>query len=646
MAIKIDFGKISYHNFMSFADQEWDFNSDGDIFLISGKNRDLRVDDSGICASNGSGKTNLVQGLMYCLYGQFPYKIHNTNIVNKYSKATDAEGYIMRVSLDFTISDEAKRKRSYKIVRGIQKGATGSVRLNLYERREETGEYEDVSKSSSANTQAFIESVLGMGFQSFQRLVMLSFDPAFNFFRMTAAQKREFIQALFDTGVYTNMWELIKKDQSRFSMSLQSERVRLNTIQSQLSNCENEIRQYASSAKEQESVIGEQIDSLKRKIVELQREQKKSEEVIETLKKDLASVDTQNEKYSDVVSKIRYRIYTTNQTISMIDGKIASYRKEIDKHNNILGLVCDDCRGKIRDAYNLDEYEKGIRESESSKSNSEEELTKLNEALNQVNTEARKATDEKMRLESQVRTHDSTLTGLRLEEREAETKIELLKRRKEEIANSINDPKQIPMMGTYVSLKKDVSDCESSVKRCETDVYYLNLCEKAVCPETIRKNIVSRVVSNINDLVNRYLDEFNITIRCEFDDQLDKFTISAPQGWSIDYQNLSKGEQMKLLLATQLAFRKFLLLRLNTTCNCFILDEIVDQNFDTLSISRILDVLLGMSELEKTHIYIISHRSEVSRLTDDLVEARPEMGASVQRILIEKVNNISKVTLI
>ena len=127
---------------------------------------------------------------------------------------------------------------------------------------------------------------------------------------------------------------------------------------------------------------------------------------------------------------------------------------------------------------------------------------------------------------------------------------------------------------------------------------------------------------------------------------MDKYTIYAPQQWSIDYQNLSKGEQMKLLLATQLAFRKFLFLRLGVSCNCFILDEIVDQNFDTLSISRILTVLLDLAKRENTHIYIISHRGEVSRLTDDLVEANPETKTAVHRVLVEKSNNISTISAV
>jgi len=644
MATTIQFGKISYWNFMSFADQEWDFSRDGDIFLIAGQNHDLRVDDSGVCASNGSGKTNLVQGLMYCLYGQFPYKIHNNNIINKYSKKPDSENYVMKVTLDFSIVSDSSTQ-IYRIVRGVQKGSQGTVRLSLFEK--DGIDWKDVSKSSSALTQQYIESLLCMNLQSFQRLVMLSFDPNFNFFRMSAAQKREFIQALFDTGVYTDMWELIKKDQNRFSLSLQGEKVRLNTLQNQLVNCEEEIKAYANTAREQEREINAEITQLSGDKLNANKDRQKDlTQQLEVLKATLQEIESRSTKYADIISKIRYRIYTAEQNIASLSRTIDSNKREINKHNDILGMVCDDCRTKIRSAYKLDEYEQAIRDSSSQVDVHNGEIAKLKSALNKTNDEVLKIQDEKNKISSQNNQLDSQLTGLQLEEREIETRIVSLTKRRDEIHDSISDPKKIPMMGTYKTTKAAIQACEKAISQVEEDISYLNLCEKVVSPDSIRKNIVSRVVSSINDLVNRYLDELNTTIRCEFDDQLDKYDIKAPQGWSIDYQNLSKGEQMKLLLATQLAFRKFLLLRLNTTCNCFILDEIVDQNFDTLSISRILDVLLDMSTKENTHIYIISHRGEVSHLTDDLVEANPSLGAAVHRILIEKTNNISTISLL
>lgn len=648
MAVKhtIQFGKIRYHNFMSFADQEWDFSSPGEIFLISGQNHDLRSDDSGMSASNGSGKTNLVQGLMYALYGQFPgSKIHNSNLANKYAKGLDAEGYAMSVTLEFSVGGDENNEGKYKVVRGCPKRANAAVSLTLF--KEQDGVWADVSKSSSALTQEYLEHVLRLDMPSFQRLVMLSFDPTYNFFRMSAAQKRDFIQMLFDTSVYTAMWELIKKDIGRFEMSLQGEKVKWNVLQGQLADCEEKIKEYAANAKQQQGELDKEIQAIigvtLKNISDAKTE---AQMTLELEKEKLKAITEKAEAVMRDYANAKSRLAGGNQAIVAVKDKLAGYEREIAKHHGILALICEDCVKKVRDAYKLDEYEAGVKDCKEKLDLFVAEVKKLQDAVETFNNELMKMGDVKMEAERGCKVVENKLVTLGMDETEAKSRIEFLKQRKEEIKRSLKDPQSVPMLNTYKKLKNDIGQSEDSVKKIEADVEWLQLCEQAVSPDGIRKNIVVRVVKNINDLINRYLDELNTTIRCELDDQLDKYTIYAPGKMSMDLQNLSKGEQMKLLLATQLAFRKFLFLRLGVTCNCFILDEIVDQNFDTLSISRILTTLLESARKENTHIYIISHRSEVSRLADDLIESNPEMKASVHRILVEKSNNISTITAV
>lgn len=647
MAVRhtIQFGRIHYHNFMSFAEQDWDFSSQGEVFLISGQNHDLRTDDSGVCASNGSGKTNLVQGLMYALYGQFPYKIHNANLVNKYSKGLDNDGYAMSVTLEFAVGGDENNEGKYKVVRGCPKRANAAVSLTLF--KEQDGAWVDVSKSSSALTQEYLEHVLRLDMPSFQRLVMLSFDPTYNFFRMSAAQKRDFIQMLFDTSVYTAMWELIKKDMGRFEISLQGEKVKWNVLQGQLADCEEKIKEYAKSAKEQQKDLDNQINEILNKTLkDIEAAKVVANMELEEAKAKLNEVLAKVEVNMDEASKTKSRLAGGNQAIAAVKDKLASYQREIAKHQGILKLICEDCAAKVRDAYKLDEYEAGVKDCNDKLTVFTAEVEKLQKAVETLNNELLAMGDERLKWDRECKAIENRLITLGMDETEANSRVAFLKQRKEEVKKSLQDPQAIPMLDTYKKLKVDINECDKSVKKIEEDVDWLQLCEQAVSPDGIRKNIVVRVVKNINDLINRYLDELNTTIRCELDDQLDKYTIYAPQQWSIDYQNLSKGEQMKLLLATQLAFRKFLFLRLGVSCNCFILDEIVDQNFDTLSISRILTVLLDLAKRENTHIYIISHRGEVSRLTDDLVEANPETKTAVHRVLVEKSNNISTISAV
>lgn len=641
----VRFGKIRYHNFMSFAEQEWDFSSPGEIFLISGRNADLHSDHSGVAASNGSGKTNLVQGLMYALYGQFPYKIHNANLANTYCKGLDQDGYAMSVTLHFEISGDEEAEGKYKVVRGCPKRANAAVQLTLFQ--EKDGAWQDISKSSSALTQEHLQKLLRLDMPAFQRLVMLSFDPAYNFFRMSAAQKRDFIQMLFDTSVYTAMWELVKKDIARFELSLQGEKVKWNVLQGQLADCEEKIKEYAKNAKAQQKELDAQIDGIVNKILkDLEAAKVVANMELEEGKVKLNEVLGKVEANMAEAAQTKSKLSGGRQAIAAVQDKLAGYQREIAKHQGILKIICEDCAAKVRAAYKLDEYEQGVEDCNKRLEAYTAEVNRLQAEVDRLTNELMGLGDARISAERACKAIEDRLITLGMEETDAKSRIKYLEQRKEEIQRSMDNPKDIPMLDTYKKLKSSISECDKSIKGIEEEVDWLQLCEKAVSPEGIRKNIVVRVVKNINELINRYLEELNTAIRCELDDQLDKYTIYAPGKKSMDLHNLSMGEQMKLLLASQLAFRKFLFLRLGVSCNCFILDEIVDRNFDTLSISRILNMLLDLAKTESTHIYIISHRSEVSRLADDLIEENPESKASVHRMLVEKTNNISAITAV
>ena len=65
----IQIKKLSVKNFMSVgnATQGIDFDR-RDLTLVLGENLDLGGDDSG--ARNGTGKTTIINGLSYAIYGQ------------------------------------------------------------------------------------------------------------------------------------------------------------------------------------------------------------------------------------------------------------------------------------------------------------------------------------------------------------------------------------------------------------------------------------------------------------------------------------------------------------------------------------------------------------------------------------------------
>ena len=94
---RVKIKKIDIHNFLSFQDEEWDFDNTSRLVLIKGVNKDTEAALGQ--TSNGSGKSALSHALMFALFGQLYGKIHNANLKNKYSDEV-SNGYKMMVSVE------------------------------------------------------------------------------------------------------------------------------------------------------------------------------------------------------------------------------------------------------------------------------------------------------------------------------------------------------------------------------------------------------------------------------------------------------------------------------------------------------------------------------------------------------------------
>ena len=190
--MKITFKNIQIHSFMAFEDEVFDFSKNYGMTLIQGKNNDIPNE------VNGSGKSTIFQSLTYVLFGQIQSGIKNQNIVNRHAKDKD-----MRLVLDFSVDDV-----DYRIARGLNKGKNSY--LNLYKI---DGDEVDITLSTIAETQYFIEKqILHCDMSMFLRTILLTADNTYNFYTLKKADKKEFVEKLFDISIFGDMYNSIHKD--------------------------------------------------------------------------------------------------------------------------------------------------------------------------------------------------------------------------------------------------------------------------------------------------------------------------------------------------------------------------------------------------------------------------------------------------
>ena len=199
--MKLIFKIVKIHNFLSFGDEEFNFDELTGLTRVKGKNFDIPNQ------INGSGKSAVMNSLVYGLYGELPFKLKNENICNRYLKDKNAS-----VTVFFTVSH-----KDYKVVSGM-KGKQSYC--ELYEANE-SGEYENITRSTIAETRKYVErDILHCDLNLFMRTIYLNSDQNYNFYNLKQADRKEFIDKLFDISIFGDMYATIHRDVLRMEKDI------------------------------------------------------------------------------------------------------------------------------------------------------------------------------------------------------------------------------------------------------------------------------------------------------------------------------------------------------------------------------------------------------------------------------------------
>jgi len=193
----IIFEKLELLNFMSFKEESFDFSVNHGMNLICGVNNDI----SG--GKNGAGKSNVLGGLVFCIFGKTINDIAKEHIPNRLAGDKDK----CETSLNIVVDGIR-----YRIIRGLS-GKARNKYCELYKYNNETDKFEDITKSGLKETQKFIEKeLIKCDMSLFLRSILLTSDQSYNFFKLKKEQKCEFIEQIFDLVIFGIMYESIHKD--------------------------------------------------------------------------------------------------------------------------------------------------------------------------------------------------------------------------------------------------------------------------------------------------------------------------------------------------------------------------------------------------------------------------------------------------
>ena len=139
----------------------------------------------------------------------------------------------------------------------------------------------------------------------------------------------------------------------------------------------------------------------------------------------------------------------------------------------------------------------------------------------------------------------------------------------------------------------------------------------------IRKRIIDQNLAYLNQRLNSYLEKLGLPHEVAF--QSDLTVDITLLGRDFDFEQLSRGEMNRVIMATSWAFRD-VWESMNCSMNLLWVDELLDQGTDGQGVEAALGILKSMARDRGKNVFLISHREELQARIDRTLLVRKENG--------------------
>jgi DNA repair exonuclease SbcCD ATPase subunit len=170
----------------------------------------------------------------------------------------------------------------------------------------------------------------------------------------------------------------------------------------------------------------------------------------------------------------------------------------------------------------------------------------------------------------------------------------------------------------------DTSAADDMESRVNHSKYLEGLLLRSDSP--VRRRITARWIPKLNSRMKRYLAQMELPYQVEFTEELEEPRIVKPGGTETDYDSLSGGEEDRLNLTVNWAFRD-VWEHMNETLGLLAVDERLDGTLDDRGVANALEVLRGLATGGRS-VLLISHRPDVANHADHVVTVTKDSGFS------------------
>lgn len=575
----IRYKKMVATNFLSYDKLEFDFEKYKGITLIYGRNLD------NIGATNACGKSNIIKAIVYSLFGRFPKKVKKENMAPWESGPTD-------VNVTITLESNGV---NYQIDSGMLRGKDSYHRVfNL-----DTGE--ELTRKQIAETRKFIEDeILHCDFEMFTKTTILTSSEIFNFYVMKKEDKDDYLNTIFGTKVLHAVREEIKKHlKSERSTYLEESRV----LESKVHDIE--LNRNASVAFEtnRKNSLESNENEIKRLEVEIdelkESESPENKKIIADLtakrnetESEISQINSKIRKLRDENSSLLRNISKNKTTVEVMSG-------ELLKHKDVLPKLCTDCKKIAAKGYGLTEYSNMIKKSREAMVADESRYASQLKEIDELESKRDVLTMDIMRIDGEIRssrTNSDEIYRRNASIQAIRSTIEYIKRQEN------------PNNRIIERLEADRSELEKKVEEVSTKIRHLDFIQSRVVSQDVITNLItSGFISQLNERIRYYLQRLGLNLGVEFDNDF-QYEFVRGNGAKPEFNSLSGGESLRIVIATSFAFKDFLESRRNISSNIRFLDEFFEKDADNLGMNKTIEILKDFTRLINQNVFLISNK--------------------------------------
>jgi DNA repair exonuclease SbcCD ATPase subunit len=673
---------ITLRNFLSIGQVTQAVSFDRqDLTLILGENLDLGGDG----ARNGTGKTTLIQGLSYALFGVPINSIRKDNLVNR------TNGKNMMVTLEFSVDGI-----EYKIERGRKPNI-----LRFYVNNDLQKNTDD-AQGENKETQVAIENVIHMSADMFKHIVVLNTysEP---FLALKTNDQRDIIEQLLGITLLSEKAEVIKNMIRDSKDSIQAEEYRVKGIEEANKRVAEQIesfkrRQKLWKAKHDEdlaklvadhdelSKINIEAELLAHKDLNVWAKQKEAQDTYNALvarstawqqkhdtditvahttylRKNEYDIEAELKSWVDLKEWIKDEadqkiiataIDTQNKNITKekkLIEKLVREIKELEDHK------CYACGQDFHDDKHLEVTLEKTTLLENTKADlamMEDHLEANQSALKDIGLKP----TPKYKTEAEAIRHSGDVANLKKIWEDKKQESNPFSEQLNELSYVELGPQPITIYDTEAEAVEHRSTVNSlltqiSTKGNETDPYAEQVVEmesnalqsidfNAINRLTrtmdhqkflldllvskdsfVRKKIIDQNLSYLNQRLTHYLDKIGLPHQVIFQNDLQVEITEL--GRELDFDNLSRGERNRLILGLSFAFRD-VWESLYRPINTLFIDELIDSGLDTMGVENAIAILKDMSRRRQKSIWLVSHREELAGRVPSVLKVIKENG--------------------